>query len=258
MAAPVRTIRSAVSFINKVGIASLFPMSDLALPSLWQAVAGTERIDWAVRDDEGNFSAWSPEFAKAWGWKSELPERKLVCVGKHFGSWVAMISLDALPSVYALSGLSVKVRNFDGLELSPLEKDLAEAVHDLGPKTVPQLRDVVQHDRKKIAGAVDRLQRMKVLTAAGALDTGRGWPALTYDLLVRRYSDRLRKIPKPETARVAIAKYILKSERELSAADLAAIVRWKRAEAESTLDRLVEEGDATTTGEDRMRLWTPR
>ena len=64
-------------------------MSDLALPSLWESVRGNERIDWAVRDDEGNFSAWSPEFARAWRWKSELPERKLVCVGKHFGSWVA-------------------------------------------------------------------------------------------------------------------------------------------------------------------------
>ena len=66
------------------------------LPSLWEAVAGTPEITWSQRDDEGRFLEFSPEFGRVWRWKDELPERRLVCVGKHVGGRSALVSLELL------------------------------------------------------------------------------------------------------------------------------------------------------------------
>src|SRR5204863_7574168 len=79
---PVRTIRGAAAWLDRVGLAALFPVSDLVLPSLWQAVSGRLELDWAVRGEDGSFVSFTPEMAKVWRWKDELPEGSLACGGK--------------------------------------------------------------------------------------------------------------------------------------------------------------------------------
>ena len=71
------------------------------LPSLWAAVAGTDEITWSTRDEEGRFLDFSPEFGRIWRWKDELPERRLVCVGKHVRGRSALVSLRVLPLLVA-------------------------------------------------------------------------------------------------------------------------------------------------------------
>ena len=53
------------------------------LPSLWEAATGKPVVD---RD-------FAPDVGLVWGWKDELPGRKLVCAGKHLGGRASLVSL---------------------------------------------------------------------------------------------------------------------------------------------------------------------
>src|SRR5262245_45025991 len=90
----------AAKWVDRVGVASLLPVSDVVLPSLWEAVSGTLEVDWAVRRDDGKLE-FTPEMSKCWAWKDELPAKGLVCVGKHFGRWQALVAPRLVPAVVA-------------------------------------------------------------------------------------------------------------------------------------------------------------
>jgi Winged helix DNA-binding domain len=217
------------------------------LPSLWEAVAGTPEITWSTRDEEGRFLEFSPEFGRVWSWKDELPERRLVCVGKHVRGRSTLVSLRVLPALIASRG--------EPNDLSPLEQELVDFLADQGPCSTADLPDLVAHERKRVARAVDRLQRLLVLTTAGAQERAQGWPAVIVDILARRYAKHLHRLPEPEDARARLAEIILRSARELSAADLAAVVGCTRKEAGTTLDRLVDEGLAGRRDEGEFLLY---
>lgn len=236
-----------MSWVDRVGLALIFPSDDLVLPSLWEAVAGTTEITWSTRDDEGRFLDFSPEFGRVWRWKDELPERRLVCVGKHVRGRSALVSLSLLPALYASR------RELD--ELSPLEQDVVGFLDEHGPCSTADLPELIGHERKRVARTVDRLQRVLVLTTAGAQERAQGWPAVIVDLLERRYAAHLQHLPAMEDARAHLADVVLRSVRELSAADLAAVIGSTRKQAAVALDRLVEEGSARRRDEEGFVLY---
>lgn len=254
----VRSLRGAAAFVDRVGLAVVFPSDDLVLPSLWEAVAGDEEIRWSTRDPEGRFVEFTPEFARVWRWKDELPEQRLVCVGKHVRGRAALVSLQLLGALYGLTGRPGKTDDFRGEELSPVELAVAEAALDHGPCTSPELHELTGHERKHVQRAIDRLQRRLVLTGAGAQEQDRGWPAVVFDVLARRYRQRLRRVPQPGDARRELAAVVLRSAHEVSAADLAAVLGSSRKEAAAALDELVDEGSAGRRPQDDFMLWTAR
>jgi DNA-binding MarR family transcriptional regulator len=225
----------------------MFPSDDLVLPSLWETVAGTPEITWSSRDEEGRFLDFSPEFGRVWRWKDELPERRLVCVGKHVHGRSALVSLELLPALCAASG--------EPGELSLLEQDVVDFLGDQGPCSTADLPGLIGHERKQVARAVERLQRRLVLTTAGAQERVQGWPAVIVDLLSRRYAEHVERLPDAEDARARLAEVVLASSRELSAADLAAVIGGTRMEASHTLDRLVDEGLAGRRQEEDFVLY---
>jgi DNA-binding MarR family transcriptional regulator len=214
---------------------------------LWEAVAGTPEITWSSRDEEGRFLDFSPEFGRVWRWKDELPERRLVCVGKHVRGRSALVSLRVLPALYAAR------REQD--ELSPLERDVVAFLTEHGPCSSADLPDLIGHERKPVARAVDRLQRRLVLTTAGAQERAQGWPAVIVDLLARRYREQLRRLPDPENARSELAEAVLASAREISAADLAAAIGSTRKQAAAALDALVDDGRARRRDQEGFALY---
>jgi hypothetical protein len=217
------------------------------LPSLWEAVAGTTEITWSSRNEEGRFLDFSPEFGRVWRWKDELPERRLVCVGKHVRGRSALVSLRVLPALLAARG--------EVEEPSPLEQTIVEFLDDHGPSSTADLPGLIGYERKPVAAAVDRLQRRLVLTAAGAQERPQGWPAVVVDLLARRYADQLERLPEREAARVTLAELVLRSVDELSAADLAAVVGCSRKQAGAALDRLVKDRSARRQDEEGFALY---
>jgi hypothetical protein len=256
MASRIRSIRGAAAWVDRVGLAVLYPNDDLVLPSLWEALTGREDVDWAVRKDGGKFVDFTPEFAQVWSWKDELPEQRLVCAGKHLGGKASLVSLRLLAALYALTGRRGEPDDFRDEDLSPVEHDVVSALLENGPTSSAELPHLAGHERKRTHAAAERLQRRLLLTAAGRQERDRGWPAVVLDILPRRYGEHLRKLPQAEAARRDLASAVLRSAGEISAADLAAAIGGSRKEAAAALDDLTEKGAARARDTGDYVLWT--
>ncbi len=215
------------------------------LPSLWEAATGKPVVD---RD-------FAPDVGLVWGWKDELPGRKLVCAGKHLGGRASLVSLELLPVLYALTGRDGRSEDFRDEDLSPVERDVAEAVLESGPISSAELPSLAGHERKRVSAAAVRLQRRLVLTAAGRQEHEQGWPSVVFDVLPRRYADRLRTLPDADEARATLAETILRSAGEVSAADVAAVLGGTRKQAGAALDRLAAEGRVRSRDAGEYLLW---
>src|SRR5438876_10119658 len=131
----IKSLEAAAAFVDRVGIAVAWGKADLVLPSLWRGIAGLD-ADWAIRDENGKPTGFSPEFDRLWRWKDELPERRLACAGKHFGSAALLLAPRLLAAAYALTGRSgAAADDFREDELEPLEREVAEAVLENDPLT---------------------------------------------------------------------------------------------------------------------------
>ncbi|MBA3841587.1 MAG: hypothetical protein H0X39_03040 [Actinobacteria bacterium] len=58
----IRTVPQAAKWIDKAGLALLFPKPDVVLPSLWEQVSKSQVVDWNA-----------PEINFFWRAKDELP-----------------------------------------------------------------------------------------------------------------------------------------------------------------------------------------
>jgi hypothetical protein len=111
-------------------------------------------------------------------------------------------------------------------------------------------------DRKAVDRSVARLQRRLVLTNAGAVEQShQGWRAIRQDVFARRWKRSLRRVPPEDEARRALALAVLEGGGEISAADLAGAVGWRRKEAEVVLTELVDRGSACLRDQDGFSLW---
>jgi hypothetical protein len=245
-----RSLRSAAAFVDRAGIALVFPRDDVVLPSLWEAVAGSRTVEWVEEHEDGS-KHFTPEMDRVWSWKDELAAERLCCAGKHVRGWQSLVSLSLLPSLYALTGRRGRPDDFrEPGQFSPLELDIAEAVLELGASSGPDIRkQIASHDTARVNRAIDSLQRRLVLTKAGVIEQEHGWPAGTFDLTARRYA--LGRLPAPHDARRALARAALDAAGELSAADLGAVFGWRRAEAGETLESLA----VACVERDGYRLW---
>jgi chromosome segregation and condensation protein ScpB len=252
----IRSLAGAAAFVDRVGIAVAWGKADLVLPSLWEGIAGSRDVDWALRDDTGKATEFTPEFRRLWSWKDELPERRLACAGKHFGSAAFLIAPRLLAPAYALTGRAGPAEDFRDDELEPLEREVAEAVLENGPLIAPEIRRVLgTTDRKAVEKAIARLQRRLILTNAGAQEQSQGWRAISQDLFARRWKGNLRSLPDESGARQELALAVLRGADEVSAADLAGALSWRRKQAEAVLAELVADGRAAVRDEDGLELW---
>ena len=252
----LRTLEEAAAWIDRVGLALIYPNGDYVLPSLWEAVAGDTDIHWAVRDDEGKFVSFTPEMERVWRWKDELPARKLACVGLHLARTSAAVAPPLVAPLYALTGRRGTPDDFRDGELEGLARELAEAALELGrPATRRELRLLVGADKRLGDRAINALQRSLVLTNAGLDTTESGWGSVLHDLFARRWRARLRRLPPREEALRALGRAVLAGADDVSAADLAAALRIRRKEAAATLAALVEDGLAEGRDDEGLTLW---
>ena len=223
------------------------------LPSLWEAISGSREVDWATVDDNTGRHVFTPEMAKCWAWKDELPERDLACVGKHLGRWSALIAPRLVPALYALTGRSGRPEDFREGEFTALQLEVAEAAVAKGPVTGPELRALVGVEKKQVDAAVVVLQRALVLTNAGVVEQKQGWNAIAVDVVARRWD--VSKQPPEEEARRVLAAAVLASSRDVSAADLGGALGWRLKRSRETLDELVELGTANRRELQGLQLW---
>jgi hypothetical protein len=248
--ARLRSLRQAKAWIDEVGVALLFPNSDFVLPSLWEAVAGSPEVDWAIRDDEGKHVAFTPNMRKVWSWKDELPAERLACVGLHVARTSSLVAPRLVAALYAATA---EARDgIDGLEL-----EIARAAESLGrPASRRELRLLVGAEKRHADRTINALQRKLVLTNAGLTDEGSGWASTLHDLFARRWKTKLRRLPAREDALDALAAAVLRGGGEVSAADLGAALRLRRRETVETLERLESKRLAAPVRRDDLRLWS--
>jgi len=196
----MRTIEAAAAWVDRVGLALLFPKADVVLPSLWREVNGSEDDNWAVREPDGTFVRWSEEMGFLWNAKDELPARGLACVGKHLARVTSLVAPRLLPTLCA------------------------------------------QVDRTVPEGLV--------LTSSHLVEQDAGWGAVAHDLVDRKW--RLpNRLPPAAEARRELASLVLEGAGELTAADLAGVLGWRRAQCATVLDEL-----APSRTESEFRIWT--
>ena len=241
--------------MDHVGIALAWGKVDLVLPSLWEEIAGFD-ADWAIRDEAGKPTGFTPDFDRFWRWKDELAERRLACAGRHFGSAAFLIAPRLLGAAYTSTRRPGAPEDFRDADLETLDNEVAEAVLENGPLTGPEIRRLVgTTDRKAVDRSVARLQRRLVLTNAGAVERSQGWRAIRQDLFARRWKRALRRLPPEDEARRALALAVLEGAGEISAADLAGALGWRRKQAQAVLTELVDIGCVGLRDEDGLALW---
>ena len=123
--ARLTTTDQAAAWVDRVGVALLYPSPDYVLPSLWEAVAGRIEIEWAIREADGKFVSFTPEMEKVWRWKDELPARKLACVGLHLARTSCVVAPRLVAPPFSLTGRSSSLDDFGDVE--GLEREIAHA-----------------------------------------------------------------------------------------------------------------------------------
>jgi hypothetical protein len=223
----VRTLAQAARWVDRVGLALLFPRADSVLPSLWEQVSGLQHTDWNA-----------PEINFLWWAKDALPEEGRACVGKHVAHSASCIAPRVLPQLVAANG-------------EPLADDpVVEAIRELGPLTNPQLRVITGLTRREVERSLVLAHRRLVLTNAFLVDEGSTWGSLAHDLLHRKWK-LPKRLPAREDARRELAGLVLDTAGELTAADLRGVFGWRPKEAAALLDEIAEGRD-----EDGFRIWT--
>jgi hypothetical protein len=232
----MKTVRAAAKWLDGVGVAALLPGADLVLPSLWEAITGTRAVEWGVERDDGKFE-FTPEMACCWQWKDELPAKGLALAGKHFGRWAALVAPRFVAHAWTVAA--------DRREaLGGLHLEIADAVREQGALTVPQLRTLVPGAEKK---HVEVLQRALVLTNSHLVEQSQGWPAIAVDRV-----DRLWDVSEVPDADLELARTVLVSSGELSAADLGGALGWRVKRSREVLEQL----DVRVRIEDDVKLYT--
>ena len=227
----IRTLAAAGKWIDRVGLALLFPRADVVLPSLWEQVSGLQEVDWNA--EPINFLWWA---------KDALPDEGRACVGKHLGRVSSCIAPRLLPALVAANG-----------EAAEKDDPVVDAIHSLGPLTGPQLREVTGLAKKDVDRSLASLHHRLVLTNAHLVEEGSTWGSLAHDLLARKWKLK-KRLPERDAARRELALVVLGHAGELTAADLAGALGWRRKEAAAVLDEVAEGRDH----EDGFRIWTRR
>jgi hypothetical protein len=237
----VRTLEAAAAWVDEVGLALLFPKADVVLPSLWGQVAGDVAAPQAVREPDGTFVRWSDGMSFLWSAKDELPARGLVCVGRHVARVTACIAPRVVPTLVA---------QLDRAEPTDLEVELVSAIRARGPLTGRELRSLVDAPKREVGRGVAALHRRLVLTSSHLVEQDAGWGAVAHDLLERKW-----ELPTPlqpaDEARRELALIVLAAAGEVTAADLAGVLGWRRRLAAAVLDEVAVARDRA-----EFRIWT--
>jgi hypothetical protein len=232
----MKTVRAAATWLDGIGVAALLPGADLVLPSLWEAITGTRAVEWGVQREDGKFE-FTPEMARCWRWKDELPATGLALAGRHFGTWAALVAPRLVPHAWTVA--AERREALGGVHL-----EIADAVREHGALTVPQLRGLVPGAEKK---HIAPLQRALVLTNSHLVEQSQGWAAIAVDLVDRLWD--VREVPDAEPE---LAQAVLASSGELSAADLGGALGWRVKRSREVVERL----DVRVRVEDDVRLYS--
>ena len=239
----LETAEDAVQFVNERGFVYFWPIKGILFPSLWAAVAGNRRVA-DKHDDPGHIT---------WGWKDQLLGQRRWHYAKVLRGKATMISLDLLPTFYALSEnygdpeQDYRQLYEDGL-LTRESKLIYETLLREGPLNTVVLRQKTGMTGKKSNSPFDRgltqLQRDFRIMPVGVAEAGAWRYSFVYDAVHRHYPDlpeQARAINR-KSARQRLARHYFHSVGAASVADMRKLFQWAPRDVQRTIDALVDDG----------------
>ena len=239
----LRSRDEAVQFVQERGFVYFWPITGIALPNLWAAVAGDRPVA-DEHDDPGHVT---------WGWKDALLGSNAWYYAKILRKKATMISFDLLPCFYALS------ENYGAYEedylilyeqgrLTSEAKTIYEALLDKGRLDTVELRRVTHMSSPASEGRFNRaltdLQADFKVLPVGVTQSGAWHYAFAYDIAARHYpdlSEQSHRIYENE-AREKLAEVYFRSLGVAQLRDVVKLFGWRPADAERAIKALVNSG----------------
>ncbi|HVN84765.1 MAG TPA: hypothetical protein VMW17_07990 [Candidatus Binatia bacterium] len=239
----VNGARRALTFINDVGLTSLFATRGLNLPCLWVAVCGR-------RDPRfPHHSHHDPEVGLAWNLKDELPAAGKCFYARLIRGKPTFVAWDLFPAVYRLFGSQRDyIREYrDGL-LSPAAKAILDTLNDNGPQETFALKLATNlarpNQRRAFDGALAELQRRLYV----AMREVRYDPfTYVWDLVATRHRARVREARtlRPDTAARELVRRYLRAVVYANPRDVISVVGDRRR-AGNAIEALARAGEIQT------------
>jgi len=230
----VRAASDAVRFIDAAGYCLLFPIKNLALPSLYYACA---------RRDINLGPGWDKYCQMIWEWKDELPRRRRAFYAKYFKLRGTFISLGLLPHFLALRDSATSAddagRFYAAGHISHDARRIWQALEKHGPLATLELRHTCQMESKtgnvRFKRAMLELQSLLIVVHFGAEQETAAWASNRFELTARAFPKQVRAARRiaPDEARAALAAKYREWHPQASPRTLARLLGWTRAEAEA-------------------------
>jgi hypothetical protein len=229
----IRTPSEAVRFIDHAGFCVLFPLKNVALPSLYYAVAKRQPMDW-------------DKYAQLiWKWKDELPKKRKAFYGKYFKGRGTFLSLKFLPHFLAMQGTAMepgKAEMFYKAGRIPRDAlDLWQELARNGPLPTLELRHAckmeTQAGNKRFKKAMLELQGLLIVTHSGAEQETEAWASNRFDLVARAFPLQVAEARaiSADDARRAIAVQYRTLYPSASPGQIARLFGWTKAQAVTAL-----------------------
>jgi hypothetical protein len=253
----------AQAFVNDVGFCYLFPIQNVEMPSLWDAIAG--RIVKTTNKHSGY------EIERTWGWKDDALNKKLWYYGKLLRSKATLVSLSFLPNFYALS------QNYGDYEHDYLEeyregrlsaeaKAIYEALLKHGALDAVRLRREAhlssEASKTRYEKALTDLQVGLKVLPMGIAEAGAWRYAFIYELLPRwlpNVPENARGIGRGQARRAILDQY-LRNVIATTAQSAARVFGWSLTETRQVAEVLAREGhlslDVKVTGIGELQMVT--
>jgi hypothetical protein len=231
--APVRTPAQAARFLEHVGFCVLFPVRNVPLPSLYFAVSRRRE------------ARWDKCAQLIWKWKDELPQKRRAFYAKYFrgrGTFLSPRCLALLLAAHETATAPDSPEDFYSAgRISRDACDLWNALTKHGPLATLDLRHACKLEtptgNKRFKKAMLELQGQLIVTHSGTEQETDAWASNRFDLVSRVFPGECRAATElaPEAARKGLAAQYQALYPSASAAAIARLFGWTKAQATSAL-----------------------
>ncbi|HTA52404.1 MAG TPA: hypothetical protein VK757_06425 [Candidatus Acidoferrum sp.] len=232
----IATLADARKYIDALGFCVLFPVKNVALPSLYWPV--TRRGP----DDDFVFDRY---FERIWRWKDELPRRRYAIYAKYFRGRGTFISPEYLPYFLAMRETAVGPADHARLYAEGRIRDDArsiwEALADEGPLATLELRHLCHMETKagnvRFKRAMLDLQSLLLVGHFGKEQETGAWESTRFELTCRAFPAQTAAAfaIDPAVARGKLAAKYRQSKPGAPPVQLSRLFGWSRDETAAAI-----------------------
>jgi len=233
----VATLADAVKFIDAAGFCTLFPVTNVPLPSLYCAVTGRDAGDGIVFDKH---------FETIWHWKDELPRRRRAHYAKYFRAKGTFISRRQLPNFLAMREAAATPSDSERFYRQGRIHDDArliwQSLAEHGPLATLELRHACKMETTagnvRFKRAILDLQCLLVVSHFGSEQETGAWASGKYELVSRAFPDETAAAfeIEPDEARASLALKFAELTPGAQPIQLARLFGWTKPQAIAALE----------------------